>query len=1163
MTAENPQALAADPKVNAFVMANAGSGKTRTLVDRVARLLLTGSPPSAILCLTFTKAAAAEMQRRLYGRLGDWAVMADDDADPRRSLRAVLAELEGKSADDYEPGDLRQARSLFAKALETPGGLKIQTIHAFCEQLIRRFPLEAGVSTAFRVIDDIEAGQICKRAREAVALEAMNDSQSLLGEAYAALSERLAHDRFEDLFTRFEAERAALSAYVERAGGLAGLPSTIAAAVGLDRWRDADEIEAQAITPPALNLERWFKAAGDAARGNPKTDANLAAALQSTAEAIKAGELPVEAVHDIFFKKDGEPRTNGLGTQKVDQGCRDWLLEEQVRLGEAFEMARAARVALATVHVLTLAGVYAREYEAAKRVTGALDFSDLIGRARWLLRDGPGAGWVLYKLDGGVDHVLVDEAQDTSPDQWEIIDALTDEFFSGAGLRDPELERTVFVVGDEKQSIFSFQGAAPQLLLQKSRAYGERVKAAGRDFKPVPLTDSWRSTKAVLEVVDEVFKTPEMRAALTPGRGLTDGPDDAPEGEPGLEINHVPRRTDGLPGTIDIWPVEQDEPAEDRRAWDEPLDAAERTGAVRRLAERIAAEVVALVERGEAVHDPDTNAARAANWGDVLVLVRKRGPMFEEVLRALKRAGVPTAGADRLKLAEHPVFEDLLALGRAALFPEDDLNLAGVLRSPLCDLSEDQLFHLAQPRQGRLWQALTAATDPACVEAAGLVRWMRAGAKTHAPFDLYAGLMNRLDARGLSVRQRFLTRLGGEAADAMDAFLDQARGAEGRGITDLERFCAALEELDQTVKREMDEPRGEVRVMTAHSSKGLEAPIVILPDTIFNSPAGDGLLKTEDGGFLWSSSAETDCKASKAARDLRKAKAEEESLRLLYVGLTRARDRLILAGRLPSNRKEANVAAWWGPVRAAFERLGDPDQPISRYGDDPLIVAREAEAASERPALPGWLFEAAETEARAGLASPSRLDEQARAAVPSPLAEAGPGVLGRFRRGDLIHKLLERLPDVPVERRRAAAARLLAQEPGLDEAQRSEMIEAAFGVLDDERFAEVFGPGSRAEAAVVGSVPGLLGGKAISGRLDRLIVLPDRVLVVDFKTNRPAPKDIKDADPAYLTQMAIYWAVLKALYPEHRVEAALVWTDGPRLMPVPEAEIEAALASQR
>jgi len=1155
----SPQARAADPAINAFVMANAGSGKTTTLVDRVARLLLDGSKPDAVLCLTFTKAAAAEMQRRLYQCLGAWAVATDDD------LRTDLGKLEARRPEAYDRAALSRARALFARALETPGGLKIQTIHAFCEQLLRRFPIEAGVSPGFRVIDDAEAAAVSAIAREALARASLGGAWPALTDAWAAMSETLDHEAFEAMFGVFEANRAALAAYVEHAESEGGLADFVARSVGFDdaAQADAQAIEAEAVDPAAIDTGRWLWAAEALDRAKAAGDKERAREIRAFVDSVRSGTGRFGDLQSILLTKKGAPATwcAKSAAAKAEPGLRDWLAEQQAGVAEASQRLRAAHVAAETVHALTLAGTYAQAYAAAKTATGALDFADLIVRARALLTDGPGAAWVLYKLDGGVDHLLIDEAQDTSPEQWAIARALTEEFFSGDGAREDGRARTIFVVGDEKQSIFSFQGAAPERLLAESQTYRRLAGAAGRPFETVELLQSWRSTPEVLAFVDRVFAVPDHARALSPGRGEIGDRID-------VVVRHTAGRGDG-PGTIDLWPEEKDDPAEDRRAWDDPLDAGSGQGARRRVAERIVAEVRGIVENGEGVHArsaADHAAWRPADWGDVLILVRKRGPMFEEILRALKRSGIPVAGADRLKLAEHPVFEDLLALGRVALYPEDDLTLAGLLRGPLCDVDEQGLFGLAQGRAGTLWRTLKVRADerPEWTAARVLIRWFRAEARIRAPFDLYARLLNRRDARGLTARQRFMTRLGGEAADALDAFLDQARAAEGRGITDLERFCADLAAIDQTVKREMDEPRGEVRVMTAHSSKGLEAPIVILPDTIFAEPKGDALLETADGGFLWCGASERDCDASAEARELRKTRNEEESLRLLYVGLTRARDRLIIGGRIASNRRIENVRAWWGPVADAFavmdgvRAVETASGPARRFGADPVRLSGSRADAAVAPAPPAWLMAEPAREAADSRVAPSRMEGVLDLPAPSPLATAaGPGApLGRFRRGDLIHRLLERLPDIAPDGRSDVARRILSRERDLDEAQRAEMIAAAFSVLDDARFAPVFGAGSRPEVALTGSV----GGVPISGRMDRLVVTPDRVLVIDYKTNRPAPNRIEDADPAYVLQLAVYVAILGDLYPDRAVEAALVWTDGPRLMAVPRTLMDASLA---
>ena len=1140
MTAFDPQVAASDPKASVFVTANAGSGKTSTLVKRVARLLLGGARPETILCVTYTKAAAAEMQRRLFDELGGWAVMPDE------RLAEKLADL------DERGDDLSAARALFARALETPGGLKIQTIHAFCEKLLRRFPLEAGVSPGFRVLEDAAAREISAKARDDVAYAAFEYAGSAIGEAYAYFAVQLDYRAFDGMFATFEARRAAIEAYVDSHPG--GYAPDVWKRCGFVDPTTVEAVEAEAVAD--MDWGGWRIAAEALSLGTPATDQPIGAAMR----ALGPGSAFAD-IWAVFCTKAGQPRAK-IGTNSVEAGARAWLIAEQQRLLEISERIKAARIATDTVYALGLAMTYAGFYEGAKSANGGLDFGDLIARTHELLTVRADAAWVLYKLDGGIEHVLLDEAQDTAPEQWDILHALTEEFFAGGAMREHD-ERTVFAVGDEKQSIYSFQGARPERFIAESKSFRGLIEGAGRRFADVPLLESWRSTPEVLAFVDAVFADPEARAGLTPGV--------AADVE---SVRHLPKREAGY-GAVDFWPLEEGDPNPDVDPWD-PVDLEPAESANKKLARRIARSIRRMVDAREAVFDRETRAWRPARYGDVLILVRRRKALFHEIIRALKREGVAVGGADRMTLSDHVIFQDLMALGRFARFPTDDLTLAALLRSPFCDIDEEGLFDLAHDRgPAHLWTVLTrrAGERPEWGRAEDFLRWAMSVA-VRPPFDFYARVLSRLDPEGHSMRARLLTRLGREAEDALDAFLGEALAAEERGVRDLERFLAQMAAADIEVKREPEDrpgpAGGEVRVMTAHGSKGLEAPIVILPDTTTRATAQGGpLLSTGDGGFLWAPRKPEDCPASAEARSLRDVAGEHESLRLLYVALTRARDRLIICG---VKTRDASYAGSWHEISSralAREEIAektwmfaDGDAQITRYGFDPETadaVARDERAAA---VLPDWTQRYAPAEpAVTRYASPSTLAESERGPAPSPLAERSG--MGRYRRGLIVHRLLQLLPDLPPDGRRAAAASLLAREIDLTDAQREEMAGAALSVLEDERFAAVFGPGSRAEAAVAGAAAGLPAGLAISGRVDRLVVQPDRVLVVDFKTNRPAPDRIEDADPAYLTQMAVYAAVLAEVFPGRLIEAALVWTDGPKLMPVPENIVAETLARLR
>ncbi|MBN8529663.1 MAG: double-strand break repair helicase AddA [Caulobacterales bacterium] len=1157
-TAKAHQATAADPALSVFVTANAGSGKTTTLVNRVARLLLKRVAPGAILCVTYTKAAAAEMQARLFDKLGTWAVADDDD------LTRELAELDGRDPKALTGLELSEARRLFARALETPGGLKIQTIHAFCEKLLRRFPLEAGVQPGFEVLEDQAALVLSRTAREDLARAALADGDGRLGRAYAHFAVEMAFDAFNGLLDEIEAKREPLLDYVNRID--AGTAPDPHALVGLAPGERAEDIETDFMA--WLNPADWL-AAAQGFSGGSANDQKLAAQMR---DAMPPGAT-LAAMTPIFIDSKGVARDK-FGTAKAPPGAAAYLAEVSLKYLATLDRVRAARVADETEKALTLARVHAAYYEAAKRRRGALDFTDLVARTVDLLTQRASAAWVLYKLDGGVDHVLIDEAQDTAPDQWAIVRALTEPFFAGEGAERPGIARTLFAVGDEKQSIYSFQGARPERLREERRDYLALVENAGLAFAGPDLNTSFRSTEEVLTFVDETFASPERTRALV--------------GETGDRLPHLPARQ-GQHGSVELWPLFEDPDKVERQAFD-PVDKEDARSARKQLAQALARDIRRQVETGVAVWTVDKDRRpvhRPSRWGDFLILVRRRDATFEEIIRALKTEGVPVAGADRLKLKAHIVFDDLTALARFALYPEDDLSLAEILRGPLCDISDfgdpDSLFPLAdrQIRKGGLWAELRqrAGEHPAWTEARDLMAALIA-ARDRDPFAFFCLALNRVGADGRSGRARILHRLGREAEEAIDETLAQVLAAEERGGRDLETCLALLEQADVTVKREMEGARNEVRVMTVHGAKGLEAPIVILPDTTGKAKGqGAPLLPVAlddawGGGEAWlmaPSSKKEDCRASAEARQARQDRAEAEYLRLLYVALTRARDRLVVMGRRMKTPKEGfETGSWWDVIAQTFERLKAADTDAVhdigdgriRFGDDPGLASATASASTApAAALPDWVARRPAPDRAAGHAAPSQIQGAIRIPAPSPLARSGPGgTLGRFRRGDLIHRLLERLPDAAPDLWPDLAQRLLARERDLDAAQRDEMIAAALGVLTDARFAPVFGPGSRAETAVTGSAPDLPPGMVVSGRIDRLVVTPERVLIVDYKTNRPAPDRVEDADPAYVLQLATYAAVLRRLYRDRPVEAALVWTDGPKLMAVPREMMDRTLA---
>jgi ATP-dependent helicase/nuclease subunit A len=1083
--ATDAQIAAARPSASSWVSANAGSGKTRVLTDRVARLLLAGTEPARILCLTYTKAAAAEMATRLFATLGAWAMA------PEPALRAALTEL-GEPGAAIPPDRLDHARTLFARALETPGGLKIQTIHAFCDALLRRFPLEAGVAPRFTVLEDRQAHAL--RARTLDALAAAGDP------AFAALAPHVSGDDLDPLLQEIARRREAFAGPFD--------PVSLAAALGVDPAAPAAPL---ALDDHDLSVLRATAAV--AARSGPR-DRDCAEVLAAALAADDAATRQ-EGLEDALLTKAGAaaPFTPKAFPAKPVRRANPALAADLDALAARVAAARTHRLAWAAYEKSAALNAFARVWlaalDAAKAARGFLDFDDLVDRARALLGRPEVAAWVLWRLDGGLDHILVDEAQDTSPAQWRVIEAISAEFFAGIGARDAL--RTVFVVGDEKQSIYSFQGADPAAFGAMRQAFGRMLDDLGAALAHCDLLYSFRSAAPILALVDAAF----------PG------------------TRHLPIRPDA-PGRVELWPFQEKPETVEEPPWDRPLDMPAPDDPIELLAGRVATTVRGWLDAGLAL--PGDAQGRAIRAGDVLVLVQRRGGVFDAVIRALKRAGVPVAGADVLRIGGELAVRDLLAALRVAATPADDLSLAALLRSPLGGLSERELFRLAHPRPGTLWRALAAA-DPA-PPIRDTLRDLRGQADFLRPFELLQRLLIRHDGR------RALTaRLGPEAEDGIDALLDQALAYETVEPPTLTGFLAWIDRDEVTVKRRSEAAADQVRVMTVHGAKGLEAPIVILPDTAARQEGRNPpqILPLGDGA-VWRVRADDCPKAIAAAEAARRAEAAEENRRLLYVALTRARNWLVVAGA-----GAVGADSWHTRVAAALADLGarneaGPDGP-ARVLDHAWTSAPGAPrpAPPPEPPPPDWLRRPPPPPRpeRPPL-SPSALGG-VHALPGDGLDEAAAKAYGAA-----LHALLEALPPLAPAERAAAAARLAPEAP-------PELVAEALALLEDPALAPLFAPDALAEVDVTAPLAAL-GGRRVLGRIDRLLVAADRVLAVDFKSNRVAPPAPEATPEAILRQMGAYAAALAAVWPGRAVETAILWTRTRRLMLLPPALTAAALA---
>ena len=1129
-----PQRAAADPTASVWVGASAGTGKTKILTDRVLNLMLAGTPPERILCLTFTKAAAAQMSTRIASQLAKWATL------PQDQLARDLLQLCGHKPS---PAEVDLAKRLFARVLDTAGGMNIQTIHAFCQSVLGRFPLEAGIAPHFAVVDERDAGELLRAARDAM-LQGIADDATPLGRALGEIIPHVQEARFADLIGVLAKARSRLYDFFQRWSGLDGAIDEVRARLALAPNETAATIRETACADAAFAGVELRLAVAALALGKD-SDRKTASGLAGWLDASAAERAATFETYSRFFltkDDDGLPviKTRLVTKAAAAPGIDNTLRCEAERVRAAVLKMRAAATAEATAALLRLAQSLLGEYDRQKSRRCQLDYDDLIRGAARLLSDA-GAAWVLYKLDGGLDHVLIDEAQDTSFEQWQLIRGLIGEFFAGEGAR--EQRRTVFAVGDLKQSIFSFQGADPAAFLDNREWFGAHVQAAGEIWRPVDLRVSFRSTRAVLAAVDAVFSHEAARDGV------------ALDAQP--IVHQAYRQRAG--GQVELWPALDPRPGEDLPPWTPPVHRLASDAPQLRLARIIARRIARMVKGEEAL----PSRGRPIRAGDIMVLVRRRTPFVDELVRALKEHHIAVAGVDRMVLAEQIAIMDLVAVGHFALLPTDDLTLASVLKGPLIGCSEEQLFALASGRGGvPLWRVLAAraADDEALAQAHRQLADILALADAVPPFEFYTEILGPFAGR-----RRLIGRLGRDAEDAIGEFLQLTLAYERNHLPTLQGFLHWFETGSVEIKRDLEHGAPDaVRIMTTHGAKGLEAPVVFLPDTMQMPKAqGATLLWPDDADrgeiVLWPPRREYDDPLAAAARQRRRDREHKEYRRLLYVAMTRAEDRLIVCGWRTAQREPDGC--WYHLIRRGLEAAGaslgveevedpflaaDPEfdgQPVAlrlSYPQEEAVRPQAAPAPAPAPPLPAW-----------ARTPPPPEPETIEPLVPSraghgtvtlgPLSAQGAGL----QRGRLIHRLLESLPQVPRPARKHAATGWLTNHAGgLPPAARDEIVTRVLALLDDPRLAELFADGSLAEVPFSGSVAG----RPISGQIDRLVVTTHDVIVLDYKTDRTPPAKADGVPVAYLRQMAAYRAVLRAIYPERTVRCLLLWTETPELM---------------
>lgn len=1150
--ATEKQRLASDPSLSAWVGASAGSGKTKVLTDRILRLLLprengeAGTQPDKILAITFTKAGANEMAQRLSKRLSGWAV-ADDD----KLAEDMRENLLGRTPSAEE---IIEARKLFARVVDTPGGLKIMTIHSFCQSILGRFPIEAGIAPNFKPLEEEQAKELLDRARRDVLSSIALQAHTPLVRAIANIAAVMNETQFAEILGKLLAERHQMQTILQRHFGIEGVYTELCRQLGIKAGQNTQDLLADFASIDQTSLREAVRHLD----GGKASDQESARTIQAFWDAPPEDRAALYGDYKSAFLTDKGTVRARLATKSVYENAphvEQVLLDEATRIITYEDARKAVTCASLTRDLFSIGEAVLTRYQAHKTTLGVLDFDDLILRTLELLAgrcpnlQGENVtGWVMYKLDEGIEHILVDEAQDTNPEQWEIVRLLALEFFQGIGAKD--MARTLFVVGDEKQSIFSFQRAAPEKFGAMRQWFEQKIKEAGERFESIDINTSFRSVQPVLDAVDKVY---DGNAAML---GLSSA-----------YLDHIAKRN-GQAGLVEFWPLlrtldaDDDDTGDEQQltldGWTLPDRIIETQSGSSRMANRIGDTIKTWLDSGERLESYD----RPIEAGDIMILVKSRTAIVGQIVSALKRRGVPVSGVDRMRLTEQIAVQDLIAAASFALLPEDDLTLASLLKSPLVGMGEDTLFKVAHGRTGSLWKSMRENGD------SDIVSWLASlieQAGSDHPYEFFSRLLQEPCPADRNGGLRAIrNRLGEDALDPLDEFLNSTLTYEGMHIAGLQGFVKWHTERSSDIKRELEEGGGAVRIMTVHGSKGLQAPIVFLPDTVHRKPKADPVLwpnRTKHTVPYYIPRKESSPSQVQAAQETIDRDAEAEYRRLLYVAMTRAEERLYVGGF--TGRKQTAATNWYDDIRAAFGRLEGVQEVASgitneRGEDQPTLrlhTARTAApdkagkktiAASDSPAqpLPDWARQAAPAEP-----FPPRPLAPSRPSEPEPpsFSPLNTGQDNRFKRGNITHRLMQLLPDLPAARRYEAGQAYLARAGlKLPEDLQRDILGEVIGILEHPDFAAIFGEGSMAEIPVTGFVDGDL----ISGQIDRLLVTDNEILIIDYKTNRPPPENEQDVPPVYRRQMTAYAQTLRKIYPDRDVRAALLWTDGARLMPL-------------
>ncbi len=871
--------IASNPLHNVWISASAGSGKTKLLTDRVLRLLISGVEPAKILCLTYTKAAAAEMMYRITGELSKWIVF------DHSTLKNELAFLTGTIPDDKV---IALARTILIRMLDSKNSIKVQTIHSYCQAVVNKFPIEAGISLQAEILDEQQKQLLLTQTTHHI----LSDHDS---NEYDVVNLRPILNNIHELSFLTLVENALQ--YKKKLGSIIQANSDISEHIfnrlKIDRHLSHEKLFKEFV----INFDKVFELyKNDINAVLLEQDIDFLYLLIAFASAnIDAKQKLYSKLYDAFYTTTHTARKSLIGSKFIKHyNLVNFLVELRLVMGQYVETSNSYKIAQYTASFVYLVRLVEKYYTSLKQNNAQLDYDDLINITLELFGSNQLLPWIMFKLDAQVEHVLIDESQDISLEQWQIITTLTDNFFYDLGKND--LPRTIFIVGDQKQSIFSFQGADPKLFNQVKNQYQHFINECASKLHLIELIKSYRSGEAILRVVDATFNYLNQNDS---GAFID------------VKSKHIPHKTH-INSKVELWmPVlgKQAKPKKDF-SWDIRTERKEIYDSAKILAKVIANEVQNYLANNQTLKP-----------GDIMILIRKRDRFAEHLVRALKDNDIAVNGLDRIKLNDNIVIKDLLALANFILLPHDDYNLAVLLKSPIITLEEEQLFTLSQRINDSLWDRLRflSADDQKLLLVYDFLNYfLKEEALQHCVpiYSLYTCL---LDIKG--VRKNFISRFGLQINEIIDEFLNVCLQFESQNGSSLQRFVSWFVSSNIEIKREINNRINDIRIMTVHAAKGLQAKMVILADSLSLPRVSKHVIWSEELDLpLYNGGTKNNNAIYRKTLQQVEMQGMQEYYRLLYVAMTRAEERLVVCGW--SSDSSVHKKSWYNTVRFAMEKIG-------------------------------------------------------------------------------------------------------------------------------------------------------------------------------------------------------------------------------------------------